>query len=146
MCKHNMLKNLDINTDQNTCESFSHGLKQNFREHSRDDDILFPYCNWPGCIGAELWLIYIARIFIFVISTDYDCDFPTLFADDTSILLTSPNIKMQSAFNIVFEQLIKWFKSNSLFFFLILTILILFNLLINVYVPLTYKLNMKINR
>ena len=90
--------------------------------------------------------IYIARIFIFVIYTDYDCDFPTLVADDTSILLTSPNIKMQSDFNIVFEQLIKRFKSNLLFFFLILTILILFNLLINVYVPLTYKLNMKINR
>jgi len=39
--------------------------------------------------------------------------FPILFADDTSILLTSPNnIEMQSDSNIVFEELIKWFKSK----------------------------------
>jgi len=43
--------------------------------------------------------------------------FPILFADDTSILFTSPNnIEMQSDLNMVFDQLIKWFKSNSLFF------------------------------
>ena len=41
---------------------------------------------------------------------------PILFADDTSILLTSPsNIEMQSDSNVVLEQLIKWFKSNLLF-------------------------------
>jgi hypothetical protein len=41
---------------------------------------------------------------------------PTLFIDYTSILLTSPNnTQMQSDFNIIFEQLIKWFKSNLLF-------------------------------
>ena len=41
---------------------------------------------------------------------------PILFAGDTSILLTSPNItQMRSDFNIIFEQLIKWFKSNFLF-------------------------------
>ena len=41
---------------------------------------------------------------------------PILFADDTSILLTRPNnTQMQSDFNIIFEQLIKWFKSNLLF-------------------------------
>ena len=41
---------------------------------------------------------------------------PILFADDTSILLTSPNnTQMQSDFNIIFEQLIKWFKSNLLY-------------------------------
>jgi len=41
---------------------------------------------------------------------------PILFADDTSILLTSPNnIQMQSDLNFVFEQLNKWFKSNQLF-------------------------------
>jgi hypothetical protein len=40
-----------------------------------------------------------------------------LFAVDTSILFTSPNItQMQSDFNTIFEQLIKWFKSNFLFF------------------------------
>jgi len=42
--------------------------------------------------------------------------FPILFADDTSILLTSPNnIQMPSDFNAVFERLNKWFKSNLLF-------------------------------
>jgi hypothetical protein len=36
---------------------------------------------------------------------------PILFADNTSILLTSPNnIQMQSDLNIVFEQLNKWFN------------------------------------
>jgi hypothetical protein len=41
---------------------------------------------------------------------------PIIFADNTSILLTSPNnTQMQSDFNIIFEQLIKWFKSNLLF-------------------------------
>ena len=41
---------------------------------------------------------------------------PILFADDTSILLTSPNnIQMQSDPNLVFEQLNKWFKSNQVF-------------------------------
>ena len=40
---------------------------------------------------------------------------PILFADDTSILLTSPNNnQMQSGLNIVFKQLNTWFKSNSL--------------------------------
>ena len=40
---------------------------------------------------------------------------PILFADDTSILLTSPNnIQMQSDLNLVFEQRNKWFKSNQL--------------------------------
>jgi len=41
---------------------------------------------------------------------------PILFADDTSILLTSRNnIQMQSDLNFVFEQLNKWFKSNQHF-------------------------------
>ena len=40
---------------------------------------------------------------------------PIEFADDTSILLTSTkNTQMQSYFNIVFEKLNYWFKSNSL--------------------------------
>ena len=42
---------------------------------------------------------------------------PILFADDTSILLTSPNnIQMQNNLNLVSEQLNKWFKSNLFFF------------------------------
>ena len=41
---------------------------------------------------------------------------PILFTDGTSILPTSPNnTQMQSDFNINFEQLIKWFKSNLLY-------------------------------
>ena len=40
---------------------------------------------------------------------------PILFAADTSILIKSPNnIQFQSDFNIVFEQLNKWFKANLL--------------------------------
>ena len=40
---------------------------------------------------------------------------PILFADDTSILITSPNInQFHSNFNTVFAQLNKWFKSNLL--------------------------------
>ena len=40
---------------------------------------------------------------------------PILFADYTSILLTSPNnIQMQSDLILVFEQLNQWFKSNQL--------------------------------
>ena len=40
---------------------------------------------------------------------------PILFADDMCIFLTSPNnIQMQNDFNLVFEQLNKWFKSNLL--------------------------------
>ena len=40
---------------------------------------------------------------------------PIIFADDTSILLTSPNnSQMQSDLNDVFAQLNKWFKLNLL--------------------------------
>ena len=40
---------------------------------------------------------------------------PILFADDTSILLTSlNNIQMQRDLNEIFMQLNKWFKSNLL--------------------------------
>jgi len=53
---------------------------------------------------------------------------PILFADDTSILLTSPNIfHLQSDLNIVFEQLNTWFKSNLLFLNLDKTHFIQFN-------------------
>ena len=38
-----------------------------------------------------------------------------LFADNTSILITSPNtIQLQSDLNIVFGQLSKWFKASLL--------------------------------
>jgi hypothetical protein len=44
---------------------------------------------------------------------------PTLFADHTSVLHTSPNnIQMQNDLNKVFAQLNTWFKSNLHFFFL----------------------------
>jgi hypothetical protein len=38
---------------------------------------------------------------------------PILFTDNTGVLLTSPNnTHMQRDFNYIFEQLIRWFKSN----------------------------------
>jgi len=41
--------------------------------------------------------------------------FPFLFADDTSILITSPsNIHFQNDINVVFGQINKWFKGNLL--------------------------------
>ena len=53
---------------------------------------------------------------------------PILFADVTTILLTSPNIfQLQSDLNIVFEQINKWFKSNLLFLNLDKTHFIQFN-------------------
>ena len=40
---------------------------------------------------------------------------PILFADDTRVLITSPNnIQFQNDLNIVFGQLYKWFKDNFL--------------------------------
>ena len=40
---------------------------------------------------------------------------PILFADNTSVLSTSPNnIQFQSDLNIVFGQLNKWFRANLL--------------------------------
>jgi hypothetical protein len=63
-------------------------------------------------LGPLFFLVYINDL---PKPTEYKA-FPILFADDTSILLTSPNnIEMQSDLNIVFGQLIKWLKSNSLF-------------------------------
>jgi hypothetical protein len=40
---------------------------------------------------------------------------PSLFADDTSVLITAPNTaKLQNDINIVFEQINKWFEGNFL--------------------------------
>jgi hypothetical protein len=40
---------------------------------------------------------------------------PILFADDTRVLITSPNnIQFQNYLNIVFGQLSKWLKANLL--------------------------------
>ena len=42
---------------------------------------------------------------------------PILFADDTGVLITSPNnIQFQNYLNIVFGQLSKWLKANLLSF------------------------------
>jgi hypothetical protein len=63
-------------------------------------------------LGPSLFLVYINDL---PKAIEHKA-FPILFADNTSILLTSPNnSEMQSNLNTVFEQLIKWFKSNSLF-------------------------------
>jgi hypothetical protein len=51
-----------------------------------------------------------------MISTFFFLGHMLVFADDTSILLTSTNnTQMQNDLNIVFEQLNNWFKSNLLF-------------------------------
>jgi len=70
---------------------------------------------------------------------------PVLFADDTSMLITSPNnIHCQSGLNVVFGQLNKLFKANLLSFNFDKTYLIHFTN--KVQVLLTYKLRMKINK
>ena len=70
---------------------------------------------------------------------------PILFADETSILIKSPNnIQFQSDLNIFFGQLYKWFKTNLLSLNFDKTYS--FSSLIKAHVPLTYKLHMKINK
>jgi hypothetical protein len=70
---------------------------------------------------------------------------PILFADDTSILLRSPNnIQLQNDLNTNFEQLNNWFISILLF--LNLEKLTLFSSLIRVNAAQTYKSNVKANR
>ena len=63
-------------------------------------------------LGSLLFLVYINDLPKVV-----ECKaLPILFADDTSILFTSPNnLQMQSNFNLVSEQLNEWFKYNQLF-------------------------------
>jgi len=62
-------------------------------------------------LGLLLFLVYIID---FPMAIEHK-GIPILFADDTSILITSPNnIKFQGDFNIVFGQLNKWFKANLL--------------------------------
>jgi hypothetical protein len=65
-------------------------------------------------LGPLLFLIYINDLSKAVKHKTL----PILFADDTSILLTSPNnIQMQSYLNTIFEQINNWIKSNLLFEF-----------------------------
>ena len=69
---------------------------------------------------------------------------PIKFADDTSILITSPNnIQFQSDLNLVSGQINKWFKVNLLSLNFDKTYFIQFTN--KVHVRLTYKLRMKIN-
>ena len=70
---------------------------------------------------------------------------PILFADNTSILKTSPSSnQLQSDLNIVFAWLNKWLTSNLLFFNFDKPIL--FDLIMQVNAPQLQKLNMKMNK
>jgi len=70
---------------------------------------------------------------------------PILFADDTNILISSPNnVKFQSDLNVVFGQLNKWFMTNLLSLNFDKTYVILFTN--KVHVLLTYELHVKINK
>ena len=63
-------------------------------------------------LGPLLFLVYINNL---PKAIKYKA-LPMLFADDTSILITSPNSnQLHSDLNTVFAQLNKWFKSNLLF-------------------------------
>jgi hypothetical protein len=68
---------------------------------------------------------------------------PILFPDGTSIIPTSPNnTQMQSDFNIMSKQVIKWFKPNLLFFLTLIKI-ILFSFLIKGLVTLIFVLKIR---
>ena len=63
-------------------------------------------------LGPLLFLVYI--IDLLPKAREHEA-IPILFADDTSILITSPsNIQFQSDLNVVFRQLNKWFKGSLL--------------------------------
>ena len=92
-------------------------------------------------LGPLLFLVYIND----VPTAKGNKAIPVLFADDTSILITSPNnVKFQSDFNVVFGQLNKWFMTNLLSLNFDKTYVILFTN--KVHVLLTYKLHMKLNK
>ena len=83
-------------------------------------------CGVPqgSILGPLLFLLYIKNLPKAVKHKAL----PILFADNTSILITSPNSnQLQSALNTVFAQLNKWFKSNLLFLNLDKTHFIQFN-------------------
>jgi hypothetical protein len=62
-------------------------------------------------LGPLLFLLYINDLPYAVIHKAT----PILFADDTSILITSQNVyKFQSNLNTAFGQISKWFQVNSL--------------------------------
>ena len=62
-------------------------------------------------LGPLLFLIYVNDLPTAVPSKAI----PILFADDTSIIITSPNInKLQKAISVSVQQLTKWFHENSL--------------------------------
>jgi hypothetical protein len=62
-------------------------------------------------LGPLLFLVYINDL----LQTVKHKAIPTLFADDTSILITSQNnIQFQNDLNVVSGQLNKWFNANLL--------------------------------
>jgi hypothetical protein len=68
-----------------------------------------------------------------------------LFADDTSVLITSPNdIQFPNDLKTVFGQPNKWFKAHLLCLNFVKNFQL--NVLINVHIHLTYKLRMTVNK
>jgi len=91
-------------------------------------------------LGPLLFLVYINDL----LKAIENKAVPIKFADDTSILITSPNnIQFQSDLNVVSGQLNKWFKVNLLSLHFDKTYFIHFTK--KLHVRLTYKLAMKIN-
>ena len=91
-------------------------------------------------LGPLLFLVYINDL----LKAIENKAVPIKFADDTSILITSPNnIQFQSDLNLVSGQINKWFKVNLLSLNFDKTYFIQFTN--KVHVRLTYKLRMKIN-
>ena len=92
-------------------------------------------------LGPLLFLVYINDL----LKAIENKAVPIKFADDTSVLITSPNnIQFQSDLNVISGQLNKWFKVNLLSLDFNKTYFIHFTKK-KVHVRLTYKLGMKIN-
>jgi hypothetical protein len=107
VAKLNLYLNLIFRIDIKEFSLLTHFLTQTQFQNGRT-------CGVPqgSLLGLLLFLLYINDL----PKAIKHKALPILFADDTSILITSPNNnQLQSDLNTVFVQLNKWFKSNLLF-------------------------------